>query len=263
MRDRASRTAAWVAGCRGLGHLLGAAQIADDPYGLQFAGRGFTLLGRLPGMQRWVTYMQVRTRAIDDELLGFAGDQVVILGAGYDARAARFERELRGTTVFEIDHPATQARKRDVLPETGAVYVPWDFERRPVSELPDELAARGLDLARPTLVLWEGVTMYLSEAAIEATFAALRRLRARLVFTYIERRRITGKRAFRSLLTAIGEPWRFGWDPAALPGWLAARGFTLERDQAETALARQLLPAELARHVAAEGRHIAVATVSG
>jgi methyltransferase (TIGR00027 family) len=279
--ERASSTAAWVAGCRGLGSLLGEAQIADDPYGLRFGGPFFASIERasrvwplgaalaaVPALMPWVAYMQVRTRAIDDELLAFGGDQVVILGAGYDCRAARFARELRGTSVFEVDHPATQARKREVIGETATEYVPWDFEAQPLEQLPEALVARGLDPARPTLTIWEGVTMYLSEPAIDATVAAIHGLGgegSRLVFTYIERAVIdrppVRTRALRTVLAGVGEPFRFGWHPAALPDWLDARGLELESDRAEVELAADLLPPRYSTRVTREGRHVAVASV--
>jgi methyltransferase (TIGR00027 family) len=275
MRARASTTAAFVAGCRGLGALLDPdAQIADDPYGIRFGGllfRAVERVGRLPPpLVPWVAYMQVRTRAIDDELLAFPGDQIVILGAGYDCRAHRFARELRGAAVFEVDHPATQARKRASLADAvGRVeYVPWDFETRALDELPAELTERGLDPARPTLTIWEGVTMYLSEPAIEATFAAVRRLGgagSRLVFTYYERAALDhprpAARALRAFLAGVGEPFRFGWDPAELPDWLEERGFALAADHTEVELAQMLLPASYSARVAREGRHVAVAAV--
>src|SRR5688572_2400799 len=192
-----SFTAAWVAGCRALGTLLpDDERIAYDPYGARFCGRRFravyALGQRVPPLRPavlapvmpWVAYMQVRTRAIDDALHAFAaggGRQVVILGAGFDCRAARFAGELAGSRVFEVDHPATQSVKRAAMAgeaQAPVVYVPWNFETRPVSELPDALAAVGLDPSAPTLVIWEGVTMYLTERAIEETLAAVRRLGA-------------------------------------------------------------------------------------
>jgi methyltransferase (TIGR00027 family) len=285
MRTRASTTAAWVAGWRGLGTLLGEGQIADDPFGVRFGGRWAATLeaaARVEPVRRallgtrlvahWAGYMQVRTRAIDDELLGFAaggGRQVVILGAGYDCRAARFARELAGVRVLEVDHPATQARKREVLARAGAAppvaYVPWDFETRAPGELPGALE---LDRAAPTLTIWEGVTMYLSEEAIEATFAALRGLGgagSRVVFTYMERRLLerppARARALRAIVAGLGEPFRFGWDPAALPGWLDARGHALVSDRTDAELAAALLPPPISGAVRGEGRHVAVATV--
>jgi methyltransferase (TIGR00027 family) len=279
VRDRPSFTAAWVAGWRGLGGLLDGAPIAEDPYGVRFGGAWARALDRavrieplrrrlaaIDGLARWAAYMQIRTRAIDDELLGFAGDQVVILGAGYDCRAARFADRLGGARVFEVDHPATQARKRAVVDAPGVDYLAWDFEARDTADLPAALAARGLDPARPTLTIWEGVTMYLTEPAIDATVAAIARLGgpgSRLVFTYFEAARLTRPppriRLLTALVGAIGEPFRFGWEPAALPGWLAARGFALESDRTDVELAAALLPPRDASRVRREGRHVAVA----
>jgi O-methyltransferase involved in polyketide biosynthesis len=42
----------------------------------------------------------------------------VILGAGLDTTSYRLET-LPGTTVFEIDHPGTQAWKRDQVTPVG------------------------------------------------------------------------------------------------------------------------------------------------
>jgi len=149
--DRPSVTAAWVAGCRVLYDLLPEhQQLARDDYGMRFlsAARLPRSIARMIFPRRGLLYMQVRTRVIDDVMLDFVkngGRQVVLLGAGFDCRALRFARELEGTTVFEIDHPATQSKKTRVLAgEHGArtEYVAWDFESRPLSELPSELASR-------------------------------------------------------------------------------------------------------------------------
>ena len=40
------------------------------------------------------------------------------------------------------------------------------------------------------------------------------------------------------------EPFRFGWEPSELPGWLAARGFDLVRDWSDLDIARARLPRE-------------------
>src|SRR5579863_3728510 len=106
-----SLTAAFVAAGRGLGAFLPEdLRLVDDPYGLRFAGRlrgmrerrvlerGLRLASRawMRGRLRsFVVYMQLRTRVIDDEVAAFAaggGRQLVLLGAGFDARAWR----LRG-----------------------------------------------------------------------------------------------------------------------------------------------------------------------
>jgi methyltransferase (TIGR00027 family) len=268
-----------------LGHLLGDDQIADDPYGAQFGGRWAEALARagatpmraglirLPQVANWVGYMQVRTRLFDDELRSFlaaGGRQIVILGAGYDCRAARFATLLAGARVFEVDHPATQARKRAVLAQRGADpavdYVPWHFERRPLRELPAALAELGLDLTRPTLTVWEGVTMYLSPEAIDATVAAVHGLGgdgSRLVFNYLTRRLLERPRGLarlaRAAVARVGEPFTFGWDPAELPGRCAAHGWNLVRDTDLEDAVPVLLPPYVAARCDVAERHIAVA----
>ncbi len=78
-----------------------------------------------------------RIRFIDDclkDCITEGVEQLVILGAGYDARAYRFN-ELKNKLVFEVDHPNTQKLKKNkILNIFGSlphyiVYVPVDFEK--------------------------------------------------------------------------------------------------------------------------------------
>jgi len=289
MQDsRPSQTAALVAACRaGLGaELPPGTRLCDDPYGMLFSTLPRTGVGavlrqpvvwaalRTRPVLRMVLWMQVRTRYLDDALLAFVrggGRQVVILGAGFDCRALRFARELEPATVFEVDHPATQASKLKVLadahvPPARVQYVRMNFETESVRDLPAKLAAAGHDPRQPTFTIWEGVTMYLTEAAIEGTVAAIRDYTcagSELAFTYFDRNRLMRK----SLATRIssvyvrryGEPWRFGWVPDALGGWLPARGFALRENANETSLAQRYLPADHARLFHDSGRYIALA----
>ena len=282
MRDESpSRTAAAVAVARGLAELLPPeAQLARDPYGAAFSYRGVREhLGKLRPlaetrvMKAWILYMQVRTRVIDDALRAFlaaGGRQVVLLGAGYDTRALRLP-ELADATILEIDHPATQGRKRSVLAKLGADsparYVTWDFETRAMEDLPDVLEEAGLDRAQPVFTIWEGVTMYLTEAAIDASLRAIRAWSpagSKLAMTYFVKTRIAQPslvtRMAKAVVATFGEPWRFGWDPAELPAYLEARGFKLERDVAIAAAARVLLPAELAALIKDPGRRFSLAS---
>jgi methyltransferase (TIGR00027 family) len=89
--------------------------------------------------------------------------QIVILGAGYDARAVRFHTP--GVRFFEVDHPATQADKRTRLEQVGAsldgiTFVAADFTE---AKLAAALAAAGHDPSQPTQFLCEGVLRYLPE----------------------------------------------------------------------------------------------------
>jgi len=282
--DSPSRTAAFVAAARQLGQLLpDSVRLVDDPYGAAFAspavgrwlgGKRDQLrpLAAMPGLAQWILYMQVRTRVIDDALRAFVaggGTQLVVLGAGFDCRALRMP-EIAGVRVLEVDHPATQARKRSVLDQidarSPAEYVTWDFEQRAMEDLPDVLAEAGLDLGAPTFTIWEGVTMYLTEPAIDMSLRAIRAWSApdsQLAMTYFARSRIDTPslvtRAMKAVVATFGEPWKFGWVPDELPAYLEARQLRLVRDLSITDAARELLPAELAAQVGHSDRRFALA----
>jgi methyltransferase (TIGR00027 family) len=284
-QDRPSATAATVAVWRGCGPWLpeGAA-LCEDPFALAFAPDEWAWLvrtanahpkaaGRLlmaSPLRRLVLWIQIRTHIIDDVLRDFAGEggrQVVLLGAGFDARAARFQQEIADGRVFEVDHPATQVRKRSILagrglPGGNARYMPWDFERDGMDSLPAHLVAEGLDPERPTLTIWEGVVMYLTEALAGATVDCVRQLGgpgSRLVFNYTESAMLQRLRLLSRLTALSGEPVRFGFDPAELPGWLAQHGFRLRWDELDAELAARLLPAHMARGCSWAGGRIALA----
>jgi len=286
MREsRPSFTAAWVAACRGLSDALPAdVRLIHDPFGLHFGGPLAVALakaavvvpgrlGQLP-LARNVLWIQIRTRVLDDVLRAFVaagGRQVLLLGAGFDCRAARFADELVGATVFEVDHPATQARKQHVLAEMTARqahtrYLPWDFERDRMADLPARLAGLGHEPARQTLTIWEGVIPYLTPTAVAATVAAVHALSAPgspFAFTYFDRAEIDRpglrQRMLARFVAQVGEPFRFGWDPPSLPLWLDEHGFALDWDRTDLELAARLLPHH-GHHLRHGGwKHIAVA----
>jgi methyltransferase (TIGR00027 family) len=180
---------------------------------------------------------------IDDaiaEALRQGPEQLVLLGAGFDSRAYRLPG-LRQIAVFEIDHPDTQAAKRRALERAlpavpGNVrFVASDFTKR---DLDSRTRAAGYRESARTLFLWEGVTNYLSEAAVDATLRWCARAAAGslLLFTYVHRDILTRPSAFvgaRSLFAALeraGERFTFGIEPSELREFLARRGLSLERD---------------------------------
>ncbi|GAA2207674.1 hypothetical protein GCM10009850_031320 [Nonomuraea monospora] len=124
------------------------------------------------------TRAQVTARAAYTEgLLGDRFEQYVVLGAGLDTYALR--RAPGGPRVIEVDHPATQRWKRDLMAAAKltepdeAAFAPVDFES---GDLMAALRAAGLDSGRPALVSWLGVAMYLTPDAIDGTLATLGRL---------------------------------------------------------------------------------------
>jgi len=184
-----------------------------------------------------------RSRFTEDQLALAAARgtaQYVILGAGLDSFACRSELAGR-LRVFEVDHPATQQRKRALLaaarlaePPT-LTWVPVDFE---TGELIAALTAAGLDPAAPAFVSWLGVTMYLTAEAIGATLASLSRLApgSELVTDYMltaDLRDADGV-AYADLVMPDserrGEPWLSFFTPEQMTGLLTRHGFTGVRD---------------------------------
>jgi len=272
--DVPSRTAAWVALLRGLGeHLPADLQLVSDPFGLRFAGdvwipglarakgllhvsSGLWMRGRL---ERAVVSMQLRSRVIDDAVLAFVrgptrGRQVVLLGAGFDCRAWRLLADDCDVTVFEVDHPATQRRKRERMRgEVGARvrFLAWDFEREVLADLPDRLADLGFSPHEPVFTVLEGVTMYLTPSAIDATFACVVAYGApgsRFAFSYSAAQLLDDPspeaRRERRAVRLLGEPFRFGFDPQTLGAWLATRGLVLDQNESLAQIARRFLRAD-------------------
>jgi methyltransferase (TIGR00027 family) len=278
MRDRTSRSAEHVALFRALESARGGDRIFDDPYAAKFLPGRYRLVARLararPVGRRVERYIDThwpagprasavaRTRLIDDlvtEALAEGASQVVLLGAGYDSRAYRLP-QMATARVFEVDRPATQATKLRLIrgwvhPQDRAHvrFVPVDLVRE---DLASALRQAGFAVLERAVVVWEGVTNYLTEPAVDATLrhvAGLSASGSRLIFTYVDRGALDGTGAFsgveewQTVVRRQGEPWRFGFDPAELPRYLSVRGMRLILDvSARDAAARYLAP--LGRH---------------
>jgi methyltransferase (TIGR00027 family) len=288
--DRSSRTAEYMALFRALETCQPPARrLFEDPYaaGLLSSGalRAVARLGRLVVVGRAVPWALdrgwprtrssavVRTRLIDDAVReGLAGGarQLVLLGAGLDSRPYRLP-EARAVAVFEVDHPATQASKCERLRATmgalppGVRYLPVDFER---DDLSAALENAGYAPALRSVVVWEGVVSYLSAAAVEHNLALLARLMAptsRLIFTYVHRGALDGSLHFdeaarwRGWVRFSGEPFTFGFDPAELPAYLSARGFTPIFDLSTAQAAGRYCPSLGRREPGSELYRVAVA----
>jgi methyltransferase (TIGR00027 family) len=125
------------------------------------------------GRSATFAFLAARTRWFDEVVVHAVADgidQVVVVGAGYDARPWRLRFE--GMRWFEVDHPATQRVKRQRAPagRPAPVFVGLDLRKEPVDE---RLRAAGLDPARPSAFILEGLTMYLTPEVCERLFAAL------------------------------------------------------------------------------------------
>jgi methyltransferase (TIGR00027 family) len=118
---------------------------------------------------RFARYFGLRTRVLDDFLLQsvHAGArQVILLGAGLDARAFRLHWPS-DCVIFEIDREGVLEFKHKVLaglsaaPKTARVPVPIDLRADWVTALTDA----GFDTAAPSVWLAEGLLFYLPSAA--------------------------------------------------------------------------------------------------
>jgi methyltransferase (TIGR00027 family) len=182
-----------------------------------------------------------RTRYIDDALCGalkagFA--QVVILGAGFDARAYRISN-IERVHVFELDLPATQRLKQKLLEKVvgklpaHVSFAPIDFDRQDIEEV---MTAAGFRKGLKTFFIWEGVTQYLAAEAVDKTFRYMCGAAAggsEIVFTYIHQGIIDGttrSKADQKLVSSAlrgGTPWIFGLAPSELVDYLTQRGLEL------------------------------------
>jgi len=104
-------------------------------------------------------------------------EQLVILGAGWDTRCYDLPKEL-SLNCFEVDMaPTLNAKKQAVekaeIPHDHVTFVETDFNQETWM---DALLTSGFDPNKTTYILWEGVTMFLPEEALNATLTFFSKL---------------------------------------------------------------------------------------
>jgi len=189
----------------------------------------------LPGI---MAHYWRRKRWIEDQTrVALAGGFVraIVLGAGFDTLGYRLAREHPEVEFIEVDHPATQAAKRkglaSAVPAAPAnmKFVAVDLER---DVIPQSLT----DDDQPTIVIAEGLLMYLRAEHVDRVLGSLRQSSAgpvRLVFTYTVRWP-DGAAGFRPSSAWIdrwlawrGEPFTWVLEPQAVRDFLARHRFAL------------------------------------
>ena len=268
--DRPSSTAQWTTLGRAL-ELPRAEPIVTDPYAPLFLSRSSALLlrslqlgeGAVRRAERLAlaglaTSGLCRHRFIDEHLQAAlpAVSQVMILGAGYDSRAYRFATEIGARPVYEVDLPPLSRRKAAIVAARPDVFghatifrVEIDFRTQ---SLADRRAASGFRSGEPSLVGWEGVSMYLSRAAVEGTLAALATVCGPGSVVAMDFwQQVSGVGGYSLRVAAvramrlIGEPITFPIDAVDAADLLGAHGFAV-RDLAESG--------ELTMRYATDGR---------
>jgi len=269
--NTASRTAQYMALYRALEtRRPRSRRLFTDPYAIYFLDRGYRLACRVssfpPAESLFYRIMQrripgalasgiARTRYIDELLeqtIRQGVRQVIILGAGFDTRALRLDC-LQTVPVIEIDHPDTARRKLQTLKEISPSssrnirYLQLDFNQQDLDSL---LLKEAIDTTIPTVLIWEGVTNYLQQGAIDKTFAFAGKFPkgSSIIFTYIDKKVLADPSSFfgaeRLLkdLDRIEERWTFGFTPEDLPSYLQSFRFRLLEDTGAAGYREKYLP---------------------
>ncbi|MBX9649775.1 MAG: class I SAM-dependent methyltransferase [Xanthobacteraceae bacterium] len=272
-----SRTALGAARLRAAHQVLDEASILADPLALRILGDDIELsldhAHNHPSGPRMRWFIASRSRIAEDALnmaVDAGTTQLVVLGAGLDTLAYRTPLAGR-LRIFEVDHPATLARKREMLaaaaiavPETLSV-VAVDFEREKLSE---RLDAAGFKSAERSFFSWLGVVPYLTEAAVFSTLDYISQLPggAEVVFDYVNPATsisaAAGRAAHQALaarVAAAGERFRSYLDTASLCAKMSAAGFRQIDDIGPAELAARFFP-EAERLAPTRGGHVMHAT---
>jgi methyltransferase (TIGR00027 family) len=227
---RPSKTALRVAIRRAAHQLADPPPVLDDP--ISDLDRAMEKVAR-----DFRAYMAARSRFVEDKLAEAVAEgvtQYVVLGAGLDTFAYR--NPFPSLRVFEVDFPATQEWKRDLLARAGIAvpesltFVALDFEHKALAV---GLAEAGFDARKPAYFGWLGVVPYLTMEAFIATLRDVVRLPegTAITFDYVfppasltpKRRAIFDRLAQR--VSVAGEPFRLFFTPVELERELHALGF--------------------------------------
>jgi methyltransferase (TIGR00027 family) len=177
-----------------------------------------------------------RSRFAEDRLaasLARGVEQLIILGAGLDSIAYRSRDVTRELSVFEVDHPATQAWKRERLVASGVSiphnlrFVPFDFEQQTLAEA---LAAGGVRADARSFFCWLGVQPYLTVDAVFSTLDVIAKFPAgsELVLDILTPELDSDPRMSeggRALLASVGEPFKSRFTRDDFAAQLKMRGF--------------------------------------
>jgi methyltransferase (TIGR00027 family) len=237
-----SRTALLIARQRAAHQVLEHGSILHDPFAMkilhedekevvQFANaHPLASIGRL--------FTAARSRIAEDALSGAVARgirQIVILGAGLDTLALRSPHGARQIRIYEVDHPATQAWKRQRLADAQLALPPWlnfvpvDFER---DDLGKTLVGAGFQQTSPAFFTWLGVVPYLTQGAVESTLDYMASIQnSEVVFDYMEpaqafseeTRELATKRTEQ--LEKMDERWTSRFEPAGIAAILRSHGF--------------------------------------
>jgi methyltransferase (TIGR00027 family) len=185
-------------------------------------------------------HVVLRSRYTEDRLkiaMARGIQQYIIVGAGLDTFALRQPTWAQNIAIVEVDHPATQTAKRNRIAAAGLAlppnlrFVAVDFEQE---SLRGALLGNGVDTTQSTFFSWLGVTMYLTEPAIDAALNTMASFPAgsEVVLTFSEppeNKSLLATAANAALskhVAELGEPFISYFEPAAMQTKLLRSGFS-------------------------------------
>jgi len=224
--------------------------VFDDPLAVKILGPEFAEeIKRTPAAEKRPfsaalrAFMVCRARFAEDVLAeGVRTDgarQYVVLGAGLDTFAYR--NKFAGVRVFEVDHPATQAWKRERL-HAAKIAVPESMQLVAVDfetmSLRQELLRAGFDFNVPAVVAWLGVVPYLTAEGFAATMRVLERMApgSSVVFDYSQPREVLPAveqlmlDSISARVAQAGEPFQLFFTPEQLAEELRHYGWRVMED---------------------------------
>ena len=239
--DEPSRMALMVARQRAAHQLLDHGAILDDPYAIRILGEHednvLQALKDHPLASVGRLFTAARSRIAEDALSKAVErrvGQIGVLGAGLDTFALRNPHAAR-IKIFEVDHPATQAWKRQRLEGAELAAPPWltfvpvDFER---DDLQQKLSTAGFQNTSAAFFTWLGVVPYLTRDAIDDTLGYIASIpNSEVVFDYTEppeaftedmKAHVAARMA---QLERINERWVSRLEPAGVAAILRSHGF--------------------------------------
>ena len=196
---------------------------------------------------------------------------MVILAAGFDSLACRSAKKFPRVNFIEVDHPATQESKKQILEEIGlpipnVTFLAVDFFREALKDR--LLSVKQFNPQTNTLFIAEGITMYLDENQINDLFNFVSRFsssRNRFIFTFMERQK-DGTIDFKCTHSMVNlwlnwkkEKFRWGISQREMPNFLRDRNFSLEEMVAHDKLRSKYLSTFSNSEPLAEGECICIA----
>lgn len=238
-KNKSSATSLGVASLRAVHQLLdGEPKLLYDPVILRLLGSAFEKQlrqnsgpFRSPASVGLRSHVLLRSRFAEDCLASAylrGVRQYILLGAGLDTYSWRQASGLEDLRIFEMDHPATQEQKKQMLDRAGLktpgnlFFTPIDFEHTTIAEA---LGTQPFDPDHPCFISWLGVMVYLSMEAIDAVFDWMISLPAgsEMVLTFTQKRE---HHPLSDRAAELGEPWQSFFTPEELKTMLISRGFS-------------------------------------